>query len=561
MIFLRPWILLLLLVPLFLFWRRRRQQNGGAWRTVCDPHLLPYLIIRFKNKEWHVYAGLMAFLWCFAVFCAAGPAFERKPMETGITRKGIAVVVDMSPAMTPEKLFQARLKLYDLLQTQSDADLALVLTDAKAYTALPMTSDKKIFENILPSLTERVMPVRGENPAAGIERAATLLRQAGFKQGRILLLTGGLSEPEKLMTAVQSSAYPVSILGIGAQTDPRPVQLPSGQFWEKTPGTPVLAGLNARLLSQGALFETASLDEEDLKRLLADVRLEKQEGTTAPLILHQDIGVFGLLLLLPLTALLFRRGILFMLLFGLMLPMGAEAGPWRRTEQAMYDRHQTAVAAYRKGDYENAADLFARTEGTEALYNLGNALAFQGKIEKAIQTYEAVLKQNPQHEDAAFNLDYLKKQQTANQQNQAQNGQGGGQIDNQNDKTDSPSASAGDTSENDEQSASENTSSNTESPQQTSAEDSVSDNLSETRDNSEDKDDPASRQTRKDTSSDEENGQAAAQADASETPAGDEKGPVISAAAQQQEEWLERIDSDPGRLLRIRLLRQYEAQK
>ncbi len=567
LIFLRPWFLLLLLAPIVLFWIRRHHQSGGTWKNVCDPHLLPYLIVRFKDKKWHLYTWFMLLLWALAVLCAAGPALEKKPIETGIARKGIAVVVDMSPAMTPEKLFQARLKLYDLLQLQKDADFGLVLTDEKAYTVLPMTSDKKIFENILPSLTKKVMPVQGENPSIGIKRAASLLKQAGFEKGQILLLTGGLSEPEKLMSTVRNTPYPVSILGFGNETEPKPVQLSSGKFWEKTPGIPVLSGLNSSLLKQGAQYETASLGEQDLKRLLANVQLEKQKAPTTSLNLYQDFGIYGLILLLPLTALLFRHGILFLFTICLLLPSQTWASPWKRSEQVDFDIQQQAVDAYRAGAYDKAAQLFSQGIGTDALYNLGNALAFQVKIDEAIQTYEAVLKQNPQHEDAAFNLDYLKKQQQQAQQNQSQDSQ----TDNQNNDAENQKNTSSDTTENEQQSASQNESPNegTENQKNTSSETNSSDrenesNIQENQKNTEKEDNKQSGKSKDSQSAQGEKEKQEQKVELSEknaAPSSEQKGPTISGANQQQEEWLERIDSDPGRLLRIRLLRQYEAQK
>ena len=74
------------------------------------------------------------------------------------------------------------------------------------------------------------------------------------------------------------------------------------------------------------------------------------------------------------------------------------------------------------GDYDKALEEYSKGQGETALYNQGNALAKSGKIEEAIAKYEEVLEQNPNHEDAKFNLEYLKQQQQQNQQqNQKQN--------------------------------------------------------------------------------------------------------------------------------------------
>ena len=85
------------------------------------------------------------------------------------------------------------------------------------------------------------------------------------------------------------------------------------------------------------------------------------------------------------------------------------------------DTQWKASAAYKSGDYDAAFKNFAKGNDVTALYNQGNALAKGGKIDEAIKKYEEVLQQKPDFEDAKFNLEYLKKQQKQNNQNQSKN--------------------------------------------------------------------------------------------------------------------------------------------
>jgi Ca-activated chloride channel homolog len=80
-----------------------------------------------------------------------------------------------------------------------------------------------------------------------------------------------------------------------------------------------------------------------------------------------------------------------------------------------------AVADYRAGDFAGSAKVFAENSDTRNLYNLANAMAFQGELDSAIDTYEQVLEIEPDNEDASYNLDLvksLKDQQEQEQQNQ-----------------------------------------------------------------------------------------------------------------------------------------------
>ncbi|GIT08523.1 MAG: hypothetical protein CM1200mP30_21530 [Pseudomonadota bacterium] len=81
------------------------------------------------------------------------------------------------------------------------------------------------------------------------------------------------------------------------------------------------------------------------------------------------------------------------------------------------------LSTYRSGDFEKAAEQFAKQDNTRANFNRGNALAFAGRLQDAIDSYEKVLSDNPQHKDAKFNkklVEDLLKKQNKSQQNKQQ---------------------------------------------------------------------------------------------------------------------------------------------
>ena len=133
-----------------------------------------------------------------------------------------------------------------------------------------------------------------------------------------------------------------------------------------------------------------------------------------------------------LAALAFRRGagVLAALPLALLLTLpgpahaAAEAGGWwRRADQQAQQQIERGVDAYRQGDFAAAGQAFAAAgaRGAEADYNLGNALARQGRYDDAIAAYDRALAQAPAMEDAIANrkvVDAARKQQ--NQQNQQQ---------------------------------------------------------------------------------------------------------------------------------------------
>jgi Ca-activated chloride channel family protein len=159
--------------------------------------------------------------------------------------------------------------------------------------------------------------------------------------------------------------------------------------------------------------------------------------------------------LLPLVALVFRRGWLLLLPLVLLplLPATAEATTWhdlwqRPDQQAAQALHNgdakqaqqlarnpawRGVAAYRAGDYASATQSLQHAPGSDPAYNLGNALVKQGQYQQAIAAYDHALKLDPANADAKANRqaveDWLhqqqKKQQDQQKDKQQQQGKNG----------------------------------------------------------------------------------------------------------------------------------------
>ena len=63
------------------------------------------------------------------------------------------------------------------------------------------------------------------------------------------------------------------------------------------------------------------------------------------------------------------------------------------------------AAHYRGGDFEQAADRFARLATAEASFNLGNAYVMLGRYEEALAGYQAALADRPAWAEAIDNRD------------------------------------------------------------------------------------------------------------------------------------------------------------
>lgn len=210
------------------------------------------------------------------------------------------------------------------------------------------------------------------------------------------------------------------------------------------------AALRALAAAGGGRYAPMSADQTDIDALRAQLKQSSRTAKTGQVGDEwQDRGPWLVLPLLLIVALAFRRGwLLVMPLILLPLwPSTASATTWqdlwkrpdqqaaqalkqgkpKQAQQLAHDPAWRAAAAYRAGDYAAAADALSKVPGTDAAYNLGNALARQGKYQQAIQAYDEALKLAPDNADATANRkaveDWLRQQKSKQQKSDNKNQQ------------------------------------------------------------------------------------------------------------------------------------------
>jgi Ca-activated chloride channel family protein len=579
---LRPdWLWLLPVVALLTFALARRRLAPGSWQLVVDEALAPFVLSRSQIKGLTYRWWLILIGGVLATLSLAGPSWNRVEQPVFRSEQSVVIALDLSRSMdaqdlTPSRLARARLKILDILESRSSGQTALIVYSSNAFTVTPLTTDADTVASLVNSLSTDIMPSRGSYPLAAINKGRQLLEQAGVSYGEVLLITDGGTSPgaEQAAEELNSAGYTLSVLGVGT-AEGAPIPRAGGGFVTDGAGNLAVprlesAGLQRLATAGGGRYVMITADNSDIERLFSGaVGSSSESDNSLATDQWQEEGPWLLLLLLPMAAMAFRRGLVLMLLvFMLPVPQQAYAFSWddlwkTRDQQAQElleegraedaarlfeDPRWRAVANYRSGEYSGSAAGFASAEDVESLYNLGNALARLGEFESAIDAYEEVIAMNPDAADAIYNRDLLKDMLEQNQD--SQNGEQGNQ--------DNASESGGGAQQSEGQSQSE----------QTGDESSGGDPGAEGQDGEQSVRDEENVNQEDLEALQEELERAAQEAQQSGEP--QEQQGMSEAEAEQMrraqeqqqamEQWLRRIPDDPGGLLRRKFRYQYQRQ-
>ena len=560
----------------------RRHLAPGSWQAVVDPALVPYVLSTGQIQGLTYRWWLILIGGILAALALAGPSWNRVEQPVFRSEQAIVIALDLSRSMdaqdlTPSRLTRARLKILDILEERSSGQTALVVYSSNAFTVTPLTTDADTVAALVNSLSTDIMPSRGSYPLAAINKGRQLLEQAGVGFGEVLLITDGGSSPaaEQAADELNAAGYTLSVLAVGT-ADGAPIPRAGGGFVTDRAGNIAVprletAGLRQLAAAGGGRFAEMTADDSDIEYLLSGAAgatgsSESDENLATDQ--WQEEGPWLLLLLVPIAALAFRKGLVLSLLV-FMLPVAEPAHAlswqdlWQTKDQqaqklleegspadaaALFDDpNWRAVASYQAGDYTGSAAGFAGLDDIDSLYNLGNSMARLGEFETAIDAYEEVLELDPGNEDAAYNLDLIRdmmeQQQDSqdgdqgNQQNSAESGGGAQQSEGQAESDQSGEAGeAGDPGAEGQQGES-------------AVRDEEAQNQADLEAMQQELERAAQQAMEQSAEAQEQQGMTEAEAEA-----------MRRAQEQQQamEQWLRRIPNDPGGLLRRKFRYQYQ---
>ena len=613
------WLWLLPLWGLVLWFLPKIQSSQIDWAQWIAPPLQRLFVVssqisQHRKKQLQV---SFALIWILSTLALAGPAWERLPQPLLVRDQARVILLDLSYSMLatdlqPNRLERARYKIEDLLNRFQEGQTAIVLYAGDAHTLVPLTEDVETIRTLLPSLHPSLMPIRGSRPDLAFENVIEMLNQVDIRNSHLVWITDGIDDQQvkPLQNLLSSQRHKLTVLAVGTPSG-APIVLEKGNYLKDTNNNIVipqldLAPLRAVAEALGGQVLPVQYDDSDLERLVASEEKdqgfqEQEEELTTDR--WREEGPWLFVLLLPLVAMIFRRGWLFVLVLT-SWPSLSQAWEWRdlfindnqrayellqegqaaEAAQAFDDSTWQGIASYKAQEYEEALQYWSNEESPITSYNRGNALARNGKLPEALQAYDRALAAEPDWEDAQFNRDLVAKlldsQQKQSQEDKSSGGNPNQSEEGEADSQEQPEQSAssgnsteenqlqenndaanGDSAQNNQQSAeqapkpddSQGSEDSTGQPSEQNSdqkntgsasgkEATDSENLEKTGQKESQKN-PVTPQEGKESEKEEQSDQAAAYLN------GNEKGEQ----EQMLQQWLRKVPDDPGQLLRNKM--------
>ncbi|MBR1600270.1 MAG: VWA domain-containing protein, partial [Alphaproteobacteria bacterium] len=426
--FLRPYWLLALILPIVFGWKVLQNDSiQSSWAKICDEHLLNFLLVKGQNKQRKFPYILLTIIVVLTLLSLAGPTWIKKQNPTLSVDNPVMIMINMSTDMwakdvSPSRIVRAEYVVTDLLKNFKSTETGLLVYSREPFVISPLTEDISLIENLLSQLDEDVLPENGDRLDRAIDLAVERMKKSGYEKGNIIILTADVGERFDAALAsaatAESKGFDVNIIKVSSEK-------------------------NEKLKMVADKGQGIYLDYQQNMQALTDKinniyakELKQSENMQT---IWEDMGYY--LFWLPAILLLyfFRKGVLISC-FILILSGHPVCAGWflNNNQEAMkaFEKQKyseasdkfdisawKAAALYKDGKYDKAYENFVKNSDDTSLYNQGNALAKSGKITEAIKKYEQVLQNNPDFDDARFNLEYLKKMQQQQQQQNNQNKQ------------------------------------------------------------------------------------------------------------------------------------------
>ena len=419
--FLRPWLLLLLILPLVLYgFYFKGDTTQSSWQKIIDKKLLEYLLVRGSAVKRRAFIGIAMLGMVISIIAISGPSWKKVEVPSLEPENPVVIILNLSSEidekdLKPSRLERAKYKITDFLLMLKGVQVGLEVYSSEPFIITPFTDDINILQNLLPVINTSIMPSNGDRLDRAIDLAVQRLKTSGYIKGHIVIFTPDVGQKFDLSLSSAKKAsnegFIVDVIGLTSITNDKLAMIAKnggGEYWN----------IQADDLKISSLANQINQASNNIK--------QSENKRTNWLDAGYLLIPFIMLCCLP----FFRKGLMIIALLllssnsyaGFFLNSNQEGlksfenGDFIKAASTFKDNNWKGASLYRAGDFQNAFISYEKDLSITGIYNQGNALAKSGKINEAISKYEEVLKQDPNHEDAKFNLEYLRQQQNKQQQ-------------------------------------------------------------------------------------------------------------------------------------------------
>ncbi|MCK5857265.1 MAG: VWA domain-containing protein [Bacteroidales bacterium] len=412
--FLRPdflWLLipaiLIFVIGMFLL------QENIKWQKIISPHLRKYMITEGSGMKRFLMHLALFLTISLAIIGLSGPTWKKIELPGKVLETPLVILLDLSQSMMavdiqPNRLERAKFKINDLITEKPGARIALVGFAGTAHTIIPLTSDYKIINTHVKSLSPKIMPFAGSDLEAALILADTITAVT-TAPGTVLVFSDDFDNNsfELLQKYVSNSKNKLIIVPMNTANGSKiPIPNTKSSYFKNTKGEYVISQLKPVIINklksiEGITVSHLTLDNSDMELLAKNIskNLEFKEKDKEK---EDDWEDYGLWFILPFIALVlfwFRKGwVLFSVLFvfsfsscqnnekeakskfiDLWLTKDYQAQQLYNSEQYQqagktYNSNiRSGIAWYKSGDYEKAIEEFEKDTSAMATYNLGLA--------------------------------------------------------------------------------------------------------------------------------------------------------------------------------------------
>lgn len=325
--FIRPWWFLAIIPAVFIFILLiRYNHSSNTWIKHCDKHLLEHVVVGNKlGKKRFIIPSFFLLMWALATFALAGPAWTYQDVPVYEKSMPRVIALDVSDSMdttdvSPSRLQRAKYKILDLLKEIREGQTGMIVFSSEPFVVSPLTTDAKTISNLVPVLKTDIVPVQGHDIAKALTKSAELIKQAGFNEGEIILITDSKPTDEAYKEAknLENEGIKVTTFAIGTAKG-GVAQSTEGAYIKDENGNIKYFGVDLAALQKlakvgGGIFVTLTPGNDDIDRILADngqlTNEKKSDSEAGSSSVWLDRGVWFIWALIVLLAILFRKGIL-----------------------------------------------------------------------------------------------------------------------------------------------------------------------------------------------------------------------------------------------------------